>query len=85
MSEVDIWLEVMDKLGFLFIDEKCGLGEFNVIEYVHIQTNHTYQLYFNRKTEVVNSLHCVVGGVDKNSFYNKHKELFREIKLNSLV
>jgi hypothetical protein len=27
----------------------------------------------------------IVGGVDKNSFYNKHKELFREIKLNSLI
>lgn len=83
MSEVDIWLKVMDKLGFLFLEEKCGRGEINVIEYVHMQTNHTYQLHFNRKTEVVNSLFCVVG--DKHSFYNQYIDVFREVKLNSII
>ena len=33
MSEVDIWINVIDKLGFKFIDEYCGAGDVNHIKY----------------------------------------------------
>jgi hypothetical protein len=82
MSEVDIWLKVMDELGFFFIEEKTQPGDINMIEYLWMPTNHTYRLYFNRKTEQVNYLFCVVGAVDKHSFYKHYINLFRQIKLN---
>lgn len=86
MTEVDIWLKVMDKLGFLFIEEKSQVNnDINIIEYVWAPTNHNYRLYFDRKTEVVNSLFCVVGGVSKQTFYNQYKDIFRQIKLEEIV
>lgn len=86
MTEVDIWLKVMDKLGFLFIEEKSQVtNDINIIEYVWTPTNHNYRLYFDRKTEVVNSLFCVIGGVNKQIFYNRYKDIFREVKLKEIV
>jgi hypothetical protein len=83
MSEVDMWIEVMSRLGFLFIEETCT-GDINVLEYVWTPTNHTYQIYFNLNTEEVNSLFCVIGGVTKKSFYNQYINIFRQVKLEYL-
>ena len=83
MSEVDMWIEVMSRLGFLFIEEKC-VGDANVLEYVWTPTNHTYQIYFNLNTEEVNSIFCVIGGVTKKSFYNQYINTFRQVKLEYL-
>lgn len=86
MTEVDIWLKVMDKLGFLFIEEKTKPDtDINIIEYVWSPTNHSYHLYFNQKTGVVNSLFCVVGEVTKQNFYDQYKNTFRQTKLEGLV
>jgi hypothetical protein len=85
MTEVDVWIKVMDKLGFFFIEEKCQPGDTNVLEYVWMPTNHTYRVYFNRKTEEVNSIFCIIGGVTKQTFYNQYASTFREIKLQQLL
>jgi len=85
MTEVDIWIKVFDKLGFYLQDEVCQPGDTNFLVYIWIPTNHTYRVYFNRKTEQVNSVFCVIGGVTKQSFYNQYASTFREIKLQQLV
>ena len=68
MSEVDIWINVIDKLGFKFIDEYCGPGDVNHIKYQ--DGKDIYSLYFNRKTEVVNSIFITnpYGVVTTNEF-----------------
>lgn len=95
MSEVDIWIKVFDKLKFRFIDEFCGPGDVNCIKYKHIGgLNHDvieYSLYFNRKTEVVNSIFVTDAlslaplNFNKQSFYNQYINVFREIKLEYLT
>jgi hypothetical protein len=88
MSEVDIWIKVMDRLGFKFIGEKSqGTGDTNLMEYVWMPTNHIYPYYlcFDRKTELVNSLFCVIGGINKRTFYNEYKDIFRQVKLEGTV
>jgi len=89
MSEVDIWIKVLDKLEFKFIDEYCGLGDVNHIKYR--SDKDIYSLYFNRKTEVVNSIFVTDAlsqtslNFNKQSFYNKYIDVFRDIKLESIV
>lgn len=78
----------MDKLGFKFIDEFCP-GDTNLIKYQ--SDKDIYSLYFNRKTEVVNSIFVRDAlsqaslNFNKQSFYNKYIDVFRDIKLESIV
>jgi hypothetical protein len=84
MSEVDIWIKVLDKLEFKFIDEFCGPGDINYIKYRHNEIE--YSLYFNRKTKVVNSLFTFsINSTTKQLFYNQYIDIFRDIKLESLT
>jgi hypothetical protein len=88
MSEVDIWIKVLDKLGFEFIDEFCG-PNLNYIKYKHDGIE--YSIYFNRKTELVEVLFSFSDGgfmntkITKQSFYDQYIEVFRDIKLESIV
>ena len=100
MTEVDIWIKVLNKLGFKLIDEYCGPGDINQLEYSSdkdvetLRYKTSYILYFNRKTEKVNSfsVSCPANswphGMDvitKQSFYNQYIDVFREVKLENLV
>jgi hypothetical protein len=88
MSEIDIWIKAMDKLGFKFIDEFCG-PNLNYIKYKHEGVE--YSLYFNRKTEMVEVLFSFNGDsflntkITKQSFYDQYIDIFRDIKLESIV
>ena len=88
MTEVDIWIKVLDRLGFKFIDEYCGPGDINHIKYS--SDKDIYSLYFNRKTDEVKFFHCNHQGlaenkVNKQTFYNQYKDIFRQIKLEEIV
>ena len=83
MTEVDIWIKVLDKLNFKFIDEYCGPGDINHIKYS--SGKDIYSLYFNRKTDEVNSLFVTTGGTTKQSFYKQYIDVFREVKLGQLI
>ena len=96
MTEVDIWIKVLDKLGFKLIYEYCGPGDINQLEYSSdkdvetLRYKTSYKLYFNRKTEEVNSFfvswpHGDMGGIAKQSFYNQYIDVFREVKLGQLI
>ena len=94
MTEVDIWIKVLDKLGFEFI-ESCGVGDINQLEYSSdkdvetLRYKTSYKLYFNRKTEKVNSFFVSwphsMDVITKQSFYNQYIDVFREVKLENLV
>ena len=92
MSEIDIWIKAMDKLGFKFIDEFCG-PNLNYIKYKHEGVE--YSLYFNRKTEMVEAFFLIFSDckdnaflntkITKQSFYDQYIDIFRDIKLESIV
>lgn len=88
MSEVDLWIKVFDKLGFRFMDEHCGFdSKINYLSY--LSDNGSYSLYFDRETGEVISL-FIRNSLDgsqttKQLFYKQYINLFREIKLESIV
>jgi hypothetical protein len=83
MSEVDIWIKLLNRIGFDFIDEICGPGDVNYLDYSF--DNKEYRLYFNRNTEKVHSFFDNIGVMNKQKFYQIYIEEFRQIKLNQLL
>ncbi len=101
MTEVDIWVEVLETIGFKFEDEvsggyHTGHEDVNCLNYSYYNSN--YRLYFNRNTEEVISFYDNGGisgpvfspkvriiNTNKEKFYNMYLGLFREVKLRNLV
>lgn len=91
MKEVDIWIEVLSKLGWSFRDEETGPGNTNKL--IYWEEGQYLNLYFNYKTSDVSSLNIKRTSYDqsdkininKDIFYNLHIDLFREVKLSYIT
>jgi hypothetical protein len=91
MKEVDIWIEVLSKLGWSFRDEETGPGNTNKL--IYWKEGQYLNLYFNYKTSDVSSLNIKRTSYDqsdkininKDIFYNLHIDLFREVKLSYIT
>jgi hypothetical protein len=83
MSEVDIWIKVLEKIGYKFIDEICGPDDTNYLNYLF--NGVYYRLYFNRKKETVNSFFDNISSINKQKFYSDNINIFRDIKLESII
>ncbi len=83
MSEVDIWIRVLEKIGFQFSDEICGPDDINYLNYLFDGVS--YRLYFNRKKETVNSIFDNIGRINKQKFYRDNINIFREVKLEFIT
>jgi hypothetical protein len=83
MSEVDIWIKVLEKIGYNFIDEICGPDDTNYLNYLF--NGVYYRLYFNRKKETVNSFFDNISIINKQKFYSDNINIFRDIKLESII
>jgi len=87
MTEVDIWIKVLDKLGFKFIEEYCSQSKINFL--VYRNDDGDYNLYFNRETDEVLSLFIrnskTENQTNKQLFVEENKILFREVKLLSIM
>lgn len=87
MTEIDIWIKVIEKLGFKFIDE-LTLPNTNEIKWC--LDGNILTVYFNYRTGRVGGVYITtVGGnttinLTKESFYGKNKDIFRDVKLESL-
>jgi hypothetical protein len=91
MKEVDIWIEVLSKLDWMFKDEEVGPGNINKLLYW--KENEYLYVYFDLTTSKVISIHIrrtsydKVGklNINKDIFYNLNRSLFREVKLSSII
>ena len=97
MSEIDIWIKVFDKIGIKFIDEihsrQTGI---NYLKYNQFDKNGLhiadYSICFKYDTGevimLVHELHYKFGKVaelNKKSFFDKYKDIFREVKLEEII
>lgn len=86
MTEVEIWMKLFDdKLRFQFIDERIFSGT-NCLKYMN--SGIYYLIYFNRKTGEVFRVTIDNGGAPssvKELMYNRYIDIFRDIKLESII
>lgn len=98
MTEVDIWIKVLDTLELIFKDEYC-FSTYNTLEYEGLIESDFVKIKVNfcRKTETVSSLkveklspyqmdindEIIIH--NKQSFKEKYKDIFRDIKISSLI
>lgn len=91
MGELDIWIKVLESIGYKFIDEWSGRGSNNYVLYEI--NNSGIKLYFNREnlnvtfvTDDKNSINRELEyDLNKESFYNYNIDKFREVKLKYLI
>jgi hypothetical protein len=91
MKEVDIWIEVLSKLGWSFKDEESGPGNANKLIYWK-ESKYLY-VYFNLKTSEVSSISIKrtsynqsdKPNINKDIFYKMNIDLFREVKLSYIT
>lgn len=100
MSETDIYLEVLKNIGFKVDDEKVGWGDSkqNIIYLSNYKDNTISKITFNRETEKVIYLtiskNIYQGNLikesvqifnSKNKFEESYKEIFRNVKIQSII
>ena len=96
MQEVDIWINVFEKLDLKFDDELHNRHSgTNCLKYNRYTADGTYferyHIWFIFETGVVTNLqHYNITSAEgillnKERFMEKHKDLFREVKLTQLL
>lgn len=97
MTEIDIWEKVFEKLGLKFIEEsynrQCDTNILIFHEYDYSGKKISqYSIYFKLKTGQVTYLYHYVcqrrtyqTGLGKKIFLSKYKDLFREVKLTTII
>jgi hypothetical protein len=89
MTDVDIWYLVLLKVGFKF--KKSGDFKHHKVSYsIWTYNSVEYKLFVDSNTEeVMQLIHCssvnCMDCIDKQSFYKRYVDIFREVKLDSLV
>ena len=86
MTEVDIWIKVLESLNFSMVEEHCFQTKTNLLIYSRESTK--TKLYFNRETENVTGFWIDFSGLltmNKEKFQEDNKELFRDIILSSII
>lgn len=79
MKEVDIWIEVLSKLGWSFRDEETGPGNTNKL--IYWKEGQYLNLYFNYKTSEVSSLNIKRTSYDQSDKINVNKDRLFEFFL----
>jgi hypothetical protein len=91
MKEVDIWIEVLSNLGWIFIDEETGTGYTNKL--IYWKESQYLNVYFNLKTSEVSSIiikrtsydQSDKPNINKDIFYKMNIDLFRQVKLSYII
>lgn len=91
MDEVTIWCKVLEKIGWKFHDEETGPD--NINKMIYWKEGQYFNLYFNLKTSEVKSINIKrtsydqidKANVDKKSFCERYKDIFREVKLDIIL
>jgi hypothetical protein len=81
-QEYDIWNEVLETLGFKFLEEYTMWRSSNLL--IYKKDNKTAKLYVKFETGEVTSF-FIDGWQYHETFQNKNKELFRAVKLKYLL
>jgi len=85
MTEVDIWIKVLEKLDFSFEEEFCSIYDINKIYYK--KENQRAIISFNRKSEEILYFSIKNSNGDGDviytisSFSDIYKDYFREVKI----
>lgn len=90
MDEVTIWCGVLEKIGWKFIDEETAK---KINKIIYWKEGQYFNIYFDFKTSKVSSISIKrtsydqidKANVDKKSFCERYKDIFREVKLEKIL
>ncbi len=86
-KDVNIWMKVIEKIGFRFVDEQVGRnGDQNILHYK--SNRHSCKIWFNRisdKIAIVRIEEIDTNRPMKKDIYTKFKRYFREIQLKNIL
>lgn len=90
MDEVTIWCRVLEKIGWKFIDEETGK---KINKIIYWKEGQYFNIYFYFKTSKVSSINIErtsydqidKANVNKKSFCEIYKDVFREVKLEKIL
>lgn len=87
-KDVNIWMKVIEKIGFRFVDEQVGRnGDQNIL---HYESNHIKcKIWFNRITDKMLIARITTekssGSLTEKEIYDKFIKKFREVQLNNIL
>jgi len=88
-KDVNIWMKVIEKIGFRFVDEQVGRnGDQNILHYE--SNRHFCKIWFNRITDKIaivriEEINTNRPMLNEKDIYTKFKRYFREIQLNNIL
>jgi len=88
--DIDVLDEVLKKLEFNFIEERCGFqNNINCLIYRKEGNSRIIstelKVYFDRKNNKFITIHSNLWKFELNNFISENRSLFREVKLNKLL
>lgn len=88
-KDVNIWMKVIEKIGFRFVDEQVGRnGDQNILHYK--SNRFSCKIWFNRYSDTIilvriEDININRPTLNEKDIYIKFKKYFREIQLQNIL